>query len=165
LIVCPNTSPLLVLARIERLDLLGEASSIIFMRAVLAEVRDKMDAVTERVESLVARAASPLAPDVPASVDPGRDLGAGERSVLAFSLSSSPRVLCVLDDRAARSEARRLGLPYTGTLGLILRAKLDGRLALALPVIERAVEGGLFLDDATLDQALKQVGESWRRRG
>ena len=46
MIVCPNTSPLLVLARLDRLDLLGDPASIVLTRAVLDEIRDKQDGAT-----------------------------------------------------------------------------------------------------------------------
>src|SRR5439155_547834 len=114
--------------------------------------------------SLLARAGVPVAPEVPASVDPGRDLGAGERGVLAYSLASSLRALCVLDDRAARAEARRLGLPYTGTLGLILRAKMEGRLALALPARTRSPADSSAIRDAFAATRSRPVSASSRAR-
>jgi hypothetical protein len=42
-IVCPNTSPLLVLARLDRLDLLGDPARIVLTRAVIDELREKQD--------------------------------------------------------------------------------------------------------------------------
>jgi predicted nucleic acid-binding protein len=160
--VCPNTSPLLVLARIERLDLLGDPSSLVLTRSVLDEVRDKLDAATQRVNDLAARAT--LVDPLPSErVDLVRSLGPGEKSVLAWALSAAGNALCVFDDAAARVAARRLGLSVTGTLGLVLRAKLEGALGEAAPVLEQAVAAGLYLDDAVLGTALAAVGESWRR--
>jgi predicted nucleic acid-binding protein len=89
-----------------------------------------------------------------------RALGPGERSVLSYA-AVAPGVLCVLDDAAARAEARRLGVLFTGTLGLVLKAKAAGTLDRAAPLLERAVEAGLYLDDSTLRRALGTVGESW----
>ena len=161
MILCPNTSPLLVLARLDRLDLLGDPGRIALTSAVLSEVRDKVDVATERVNALAARIDPPV--DLPSSdrVDPSRNLGPGERSVLLWTLSHGPEGVCVLDDSAARAEARRLGLAVTGTLGLVLRAKLEGRLGLAAPVLHEAVAAGLYLDESTLRAALARVGESW----
>ena len=93
-----------------------------------------------------------------------RSLGPGEKSVLTWALSAGPEALCVLDDAAARTEARRLSLAVTGTLGLVLRAKLAGKLAAAAPLLEEAVAAGLYLDDAVLTAALAGVGELWPRR-
>ena len=55
-----------------------------------------------------------------------RGLGRGERSVLSYALGAGAGVVCVLDDAAARAEARRLEVSFTGTLGLVLRAKAAG---------------------------------------
>ena len=162
MIVCPNTSPLLVLARLDRLDLLGDPARIIITRAVLAEVRDKLDVATERVNELASRLAPPVDPIIPEQVDAFRSLGSGERSVLAWALLAEPDALCVLDDAAARREARRLRLAVTGTLGLVLRAKLDGRLAEAAPLLEQAIAAGLHLEDSVLTAALAGLGEPWR---
>jgi uncharacterized protein len=129
-IVCPNTSPLRVLARLDRLDLLGDPANVILTRAVLDEIHDKQDEATARVDALARTLAPPVDPAPSDRIDFSHSLGPGEKSVLAFALSASPEALCVLDDAAARAEARRLGLAVTGTLGLVLRAKLDGKEAL-----------------------------------
>jgi len=163
-IVCPNTSPLLVLARLDRLDLLGDPARLVLTRAVLDEVRDKQDRVTALVDAFARTIPPPIDLAPSDRVDLSRNLGAGERSVLTWALAAGPEALCVLDDAAARTEARRLGLALTGTLGVILRAKLDGKLAAAAPLLEEAVVAGLYLDDTVLTVALAGVGESWPPR-
>lgn len=161
MIVCPNTSPLIVLARLEHLDLLGDPADLRLTRAVHDEIRDKQDEVAARVAELAA-AMPPIVDDAPSeSVDPMRVLGRGERSVLNYALATGTDVLCVLDDAAARAEARRLAVSFTGTLGLVLRAKAAGRIGEAAPLLRRAVDAGLYLDDATLRRALTAVGEVW----
>ncbi|MEE8409117.1 MAG: DUF3368 domain-containing protein [Myxococcota bacterium] len=163
MIRCPNTSPLLILARLDRLDLLGEYDSVVLTQAVLTEVREKHDVVAERVDRLAGDCRSAVEPEIVSTIDPSHDLGPGERSVLAWAVSQFPsEALCVLDDAAARREAARLGLRMTGTLGLILRAKQDGRVRAAAPLVHDAVAAGLYLDDATLAAALHRVGESWK---
>jgi predicted nucleic acid-binding protein len=157
--VCPNTSPLIVLARLDRLDLLGTPTEIVITGRVLAEVRDKADVVTSRVEVLMT-SGSHVVDVIPSDrVDVTRNLGPGETSVLSFALASPSATSCVLDDAAARAEARRLGLSVTGTLGLILRAKVEGRIETAAPLLRAAVEAGLYIDEATVARALTAVGE------
>ena len=161
MIVCPNTSPLIVLARLQHLDLLGDPADVRLTRAVHDEIGDKQDEVAARVAELAA-AMPPIVDDAPSeSVDPMRVLGRGERSVLNYALATGPDVLCVLDDAAARAEARRLGVSFPGTLGLVLRAKVAGRISQAAPMLRRAVDAGLYLDDSTLRRALAGVGEVW----
>lgn len=161
MIVCPNTSPLIVLARLARLDLLGDPTDIRLTGAVRDEIRDKQDEVAARVEHLTAAMPPIVDPPSSDSIDPLRALGLGERSVLGFALATGSTVTCVLDDAAARAEARRLGLAFTGTLGLVLRAKAQGKLPQAASLLRDAVEAGLYLDDSTLRRALSTVGEAW----
>lgn len=52
------------------------------------------------------------------------DLGAGENEVLALGLQV-PGTIVVLDDRLARLYAHSLKLTFTGTLGILLRAKAE----------------------------------------
>jgi predicted nucleic acid-binding protein len=56
---------------------------------------------------------------MPGSID------AGEASAIALALEI-PGATIIIDDRAARNYAKRLGLNVTGTLGVIVKAKLDG---------------------------------------
>jgi hypothetical protein len=48
-ILCPNTSPLIVRARIDRLDLLGDPRHVSVTWAVLDEVHNKRDEVSRRM--------------------------------------------------------------------------------------------------------------------
>jgi predicted nucleic acid-binding protein len=160
-IVCPNTSPLIVLARLDRLALIADPPSIRITRAVLGEIHDKTDEVSRRVATWMDQ--GPKIVDPPASeriVDPGRALGPGERSVLGFALATGGPVLCVIDDAAARAEARRLGVHFTGTLGVILRARLEGRIESASALARQAQGAGLHLDEAVLGRALREIGEA-----
>ena len=70
MIVCPNTSPLLVLARVGRLDLLGDPADIVLTRAVLDEIHDKQDEATARIDALAGSLAPPVDPASSDRVDP-----------------------------------------------------------------------------------------------
>ena len=87
MIVCPNTSPLIVLARLEHLDLLGDPADVRLTRAVRDEIGDKQDEVAARVAELAATM-PPIVDDASSErVDPMRVLGRGERSVLSYALA------------------------------------------------------------------------------
>lgn len=161
MILCPNTSPLLILARIDRLDLLGDPARVVITQAVLDEIRDKQDTATGRVDALVRDAMAVVVPLSSAAVDVSRSLGPGERSVLCWALGGGAEAVCVLDDAAARAEARRLKLAFTGTLGLMIRAKSEGTIEAVRPLVEQAVSAGLYLTDSVLAAALRRLGETW----
>jgi predicted nucleic acid-binding protein len=110
----PEHESAIVLARLEHLDLLGDPADVRLTRAVHDEIGDKPDEVAARVAELAA-AVPPIVDDIRSEmVDPTRVLGRGERSVLNYALATGPDVLCVLDDAAARAEARRLEVSFTG---------------------------------------------------
>ncbi len=104
-----NASPLVVLARAGRLDLLrlvGER--VLVPEAVGAEVRAHSD---EAARALDTEAWIEEVPDDPIpGVLAAWDLGAGESAVLAWALAH-PGTLAVIDDYAARTCAAVLGVP------------------------------------------------------
>ena len=76
------------------------------------------------------------------------DLGPGEREALALAVQS-PGSLVLLDDALARRHARLLNVRFTGTLGVLLKAKSAGHLAAVAPVIDRLDILGFRLDAKT----------------
>ena len=76
------------------------------------------------------------------------DLGPGERESLALAVEL-PGSLVLLDDALARRHARLLKVRFTGTLGVLLKAKSSGHLAAIAPVIERFDALGFRLDAGT----------------
>lgn len=87
------------------------------------------------------------------------DLGAGEREVLALAVET-PGALVLLDDGIARRHARLLGIVFTGTLGVLLKAKREGRIGAVAPVLDRLDSVRLYLDANTRAAVLKAAGEA-----
>lgn len=87
-----------------------------------------------------------------------KDLGAGEKEALWLATEVSNSIL-VLDDRLARTCAEALNLRFTGTLGLLLRAKAEGRIPRMETVPERLIELKFRLSKSTYDAVLKLAGE------
>lgn len=86
------------------------------------------------------------------------NLGPGETTVLSWALDH-PGCVAIIDDRAGRRCAEFLGIPFIGTLGIVLRAKRLGRIDSARPLVRRLQEAGMYLSDRVLEPALKLVGE------
>jgi predicted nucleic acid-binding protein len=64
------------------------------------------------------------------------DLGPGEAEVIALGLEL-PGSLLILDDGLGRRIGRLNGLAFTGTLGVLLRAKQAGLLDSIRPTLEK----------------------------
>jgi predicted nucleic acid-binding protein len=154
-----NTSPLIYLSRAGLLDLLAsEAGSIVVPQAVADEIMawPTADAAQRALRSdprLTLAAIEPIPSNIAAW-----DLGLGESAVIAYGAAHGGKTL-VLDDLAARRCAASLNLPVRGTLGLVLRAKQRGAIPSARQTLLQLRATGMFLSDAVLEPALRQIGE------
>lgn len=88
------------------------------------------------------------------------NLQPGEIEALALALELSGSLLLV-DDAQGRRAASALGITYTGTLGVLLRAKSEGRIPALKPLLELLAKRTTFwLSQPVQAAALKQAGES-----
>ena len=98
------------------------------------------------------------APEGLDKVPTAADLGAGEKEVLALGLQV-PNAVVILDERLARLHAESLKLTFTGTLGILLRAKVEGRIARLEPLLTQLDRSGFHLSAKTRAAVLKLAGE------
>jgi predicted nucleic acid-binding protein len=154
-----NTSPLIHLAEADLLHLLQDAAPNVWVpQPVAIEIRayGDQDPTARALAAhgwLEVRPVEQVAPEILAW-----DLGLGESAVLELARAFIGST-AVIDDLAGRRCAEALGLSLRGTVGLVLAAKLTGRLAAARPVLERLRDTGMYLSDAVLQRALRRVGE------
>ncbi len=154
-----NASPLIFLSRGGHFDLLkSTATKVLVPEIVVREisVRGNLDPT---VKCLRQSTWLTVVEDV--SVPPSIlswGLGAGESAVLAYAVSQK---CChaLIDDLAGRRCASALSIPVMGTLGIVLRAKRNGLLAAARPILEDLLRGGMYLNRSVLDAALALIGE------
>jgi predicted nucleic acid-binding protein len=154
-----NASPVILLAKVGQTTLLPElAAELIVPASVVAEVEagPERDPARSWLQGEGAKWIRPDAATVPALA--AWDLGHGEAAVLNWSFLHRD-FEAILDDRAARKCAQVHGIPYRGTLGVILAAKARGVLPAARPVCEQVVQAGLLVDPKVLRDALALVGE------
>lgn len=82
----------------------------------------------------------------------------GEASALALALET-PKCTLILDDYKARKVAEKLGLEITGTIGVIIKAKLKGIIPSILPYLDKLNQTDFRITAEIKQQALKQAGE------
>jgi predicted nucleic acid-binding protein len=87
--------------------------------------------------------------------------GQGEREAIALAQELKADLL-LADDKAARSTAASLGIPTTGTLGVLEQAAAQNLISLA-DGLRRVRDQGLFLSDTLIKDALQREAE--RRPG
>ena len=82
----------------------------------------------------------------------------GEASALALAMET-PESTIVLDDFKARKVAEKLGLDITGTIGVIIKARLKGIIPSIKPYLEKISKTDFRLSLDLEQQALREAGE------
>ncbi|MFO7658516.1 MAG: DUF3368 domain-containing protein [Bacteroidales bacterium] len=86
------------------------------------------------------------------------DLDPGEASAIALSLETDNAIL-IIDDLKGRKVAERLGLRYSGTFGLILRAKQQGIVTSIRPTLNKIRETNFRFSESLYEIILKDAKE------
>ncbi len=154
-----NASPLIFLSKAGLIHLLrGVSPQVMVPEPVAMEIgRRGVDDVTAK-----ALAHAPWLISVPVTTIPpliqSWDLGAGESAVIAYAYKN-PGMIAIIDDGAGRRCAEALGVPLSGTLGLVLLAKQRKLIPSARALIGTLKQHGMFLSERTIDRAVALVGE------
>lgn len=156
-IIVADAGPLLHLHWVGALEWSLPPQTIEVVESVWQEVRRHAPRIL--ADSRLRRVADPV--DVLAEVENAR-LDAGERAALAYAASVASRapVLVLCDERGARAVCARLSLPVTGSIGLIVAAAVDGRVARRRAVRalrQLSTRGRLYVSDALVEQAVQAV--------
>lgn len=154
-----DASPLILLARVERLDLLSAVGTTVLVpRAVLDEVeagndRDGAGDAVRQFDPVQ------IVPDLQIREQIQHwDLGAGESQVLNYALEH-PGTEALVDDLAARRCGQSFQIPVLGTLGLVLTCKQLNVIPAARPLLIDLRNAGMQVRTSILDVSLARVGE------
>jgi predicted nucleic acid-binding protein len=157
-IVISNSSPLIALSQIDRLDLLGQLhQQVTIPPAVAREIERTIPRLPDWIA--VKPLLLPRSPYVVSS-----SIGPGEHEVISLGAELRAARL-ILDERPARRLATSLGLSVIGTVGLLLAAKgrgfLMGRgfLIKIRPELDRLRAVRFFMDEELYDRVLAQAEE------
>ena len=157
--VIVNSTPLIALCKVGALDVLKRLyGEITIPEAVYREILFKRDSACQQVQEngdwiKLQRIRNDEARGLFEA-----SLHAGEVETMILALESPP-ALVVMDDYKARQKARTLGLTFTGTLGVLLRAKAENIVPKVAPLLFKLKEQGIYITDRVLEQALQTAGE------
>ena len=147
--IISDTSCFIILANIGELELL---------HTVYGQVLTTIDIATEYGEPL------PEWVEIATVADKYRQqllemqIDKGESSAIALALET-PDSTVILDDYKARKIAEQLGITYTGTIGVIIKAKLKGIIPAIKPFLEKIKQTDFRLSSEIELQALKEANE------
>jgi predicted nucleic acid-binding protein len=156
-----DASPLIFLAKLDRLDLLkGGADQVVVPPAVLREIGEHPDDASRKIDDARRSWLGVRAVENRRIVDVlMADLDAGESEVIALALEAKAERV-ILDDLDARRFAHRIGIERVGTLGLLLAAKLRGELPNLSVEIDRLRQAGFRVSPPLSQALLLEAGEA-----
>lgn len=158
--VIVNSTPIIVLSNIYRLDILKALyGQIIIPQAVYDEVTAKSDSacyqITKHSDWIVVERV--------ANAEQKRmyqaKLHAGEVEVMILAQQNPKADLVILDDNTAKKTAKFLGLTVTGTLGVLLKAKKEGVIESVTPIIDELLSNGFYITDEVRRMVMESAGE------
>lgn len=158
--VVSNSSPIIHLTKIGRLNLLRDYfQEIVIPEAVyrecITEGKGRSEAELIKNADCIKRAQvkdNKLVKLLQSTLDDG------ESEAIALSLEIRASLI-LLDDSDAREKARLYGLKITGIIGILLRAKREGKVPSLKGELKRLKETGFWIAEDLEATLLSEVGE------
>ncbi|UOQ98718.1 DUF3368 domain-containing protein [Hymenobacter sp. 5317J-9] len=147
--IISDTSCFIVLTKIGALELLHQ---------VYGQVVTTPDIAVEYGETLPEWVAVVAVKDQTRQLLLEMQIDKGESSAIALALET-PDCILILDDYKARKIAERLGLNLTGTIGVIIKAKLRGVITSVKPLLDKIKQTNFRLSPELESLALKAADE------
>lgn len=156
MIAVSNTSPLILLDKAGHLWILGE----LFSKVIIPPFVDKewlRPGGYVVPDWLSVKSLSNEAESEAAKLYQDMDKGEAEAIALFYVMKAD---LLLLDDLKARRYAKSLGLPVTGTTGLLITAKHKGIIPEIKPVLDILRSHKFYLSDEVIRKALTLADEN-----
>ena len=153
-----NASPIITLAKIDRIHLLTQlCDEMVIPQGVADEIQQGNydDAALSWIRS---EGQTFLKETDINSVVATWDLGSGESHVISWAIRH-PTYEAILDDRAARKAAKSLQVNIRGTLSVVLLAKQEGHIASASIELSKLIESGFRVSPDVLAKVLELAEE------
>jgi predicted nucleic acid-binding protein len=152
-LIVSNSSPLIALSRIQRLDLIPAVlQSILIPPAVAREIEPSISGLPAWISVRVPSSRRSLL------TSRGR-LGDGEREAIALAIETGADAV-LIDERAGRRVAEEAGLKVIGTLGLLLEAKRVGHVTTIRGELDKLLATSFFLSQRLYDDLLRLADET-----
>ena len=161
MIVVSDATPIISLAKIEMLDILGILyDEVLLPKAVYDEVcRNKTfadEAAAIKKCAFVQVKTVNMEQSVRLLRATGLDSGESEAIVLADSLPDS---LLLIDERKGRQIALNIGIQIIGTLGILLHAKRLGLVPHIKPLLDTLLKANIRISESLYHSVLEQAKE------
>ncbi len=157
--VVVNSSPLIFLTKIGKLDLLNKLfNEIIIPKAVYKEVildgKPDKNEIIKNLSWIEVKEVN----DMRLVKFLMNFIDYGESEVIAYAIENNIN-LVVLDDKDARKIAREFDLKVIGTLGILIASKKKGYVDEVKPLLEKLINANFRVSKSLLKKILEEIGE------
>lgn len=158
MIVVSNTSPINNLASVNQLGLLQQLyENIIIPEAVYQELTTVPVSGSQEVQTLSwFKKQNITNTKLVKNLNLELDRGEAEAITLALEINAE---LLLIDERLGRIVASRLGIEFTGVLGVLLEAKSKGLIAQVKPLLDQLRISGFWMREQLYNQVLNLANE------
>ncbi len=154
MIVVSDTTPLVGLASIGRLDILRELFDEVYIpQAVHDEATSARKDIEAAIWMHVVQVRDRLAVNI---LLDEMDLGEVETIILAGEMNAD---WVLMDEKKGRRKLSQLNIPKIGTIGVLLKARQLGLIQNLKHEIENLQKTGFSISQMVVDDVLKTVGE------
>jgi len=159
MIVISDSSPLIALSIIEKLDILPKLFDEIYVPDAVFQEVVKTDKpfgkelgvfLSGRTKNVINQMAVKIL---------SADIGAGEAEAIVLALEQQPAVV-LIDDLKARKFAIINGLQTIGTMGVLLKAKKEGLIKELRPLISKLLENDIRISKKIIEMTLQAAMET-----
>ena len=158
-----NTGPIIGLAKIDKLSLLKElAEEVLIPPLVYRELLGKCGWESSRIDLAInsfikVTELSEISNEIKQVIS---TLDGGEKQVISLGSVTSGELILLLDDKARRNAAKKLGLATTGLVGVLIFAKEKGLINEVSSLLEELRIQGYWLGDSLIRIAKNLAGET-----
>jgi predicted nucleic acid-binding protein len=158
MIIISDSSPLISLATIEKLNLLDKLFTEIFVpcsvyEEVIRENKPYSNEIKEFLNGRIKHVKNRVAVEVLLS-----DIGKGESEAIILAIEEKSDYL-LIDDLKARKLAKINGLEIIGTMGILLKGKKEGLIKEIKPFIDELLKNDIRIGDKIIEMTLKAAQE------
>lgn len=144
-----NTSCLIILSKIDEIELLNKLCNNVYTTSIIQnefynrlpdwiKIKDPPDAKYQEIL--------------------GMEVDKGEASAIALALKLERSIL-IIDDLKGRRVADNLNLKYSGTFGLLLKAKEEGIINKVTPIINKIRATNFRFSEELIQTIFREAGE------
>jgi predicted nucleic acid-binding protein len=158
-VVVSDTSPIRVLSHVSKLHLLAEFFDEVLIPPAVAR---ELEAPESRTGSVSLAQIPKCSIRVPNDVIEIHKLEVELQTAEAEAivLAREIRAELLIDERAGRLVAGKLGVPYVGVIGLLVRAKQKGLVEKVVPIVLKARdEMNFFVSDGLIEELRRIAAE------